>query len=130
MSSGKGWCKLEPTADNVTAWLKGNFRNAMKEIFADEITELWNDFVGDTPELKKQSGMWFMQPDGDMSSEVFDRKAEIEKVLAFKPIADAFLDQQEEELDNYVDAHIDYLKGLLADKVGSGIGASRAPGHH
>jgi hypothetical protein len=97
----------------------------MKEIFTDELSELWSDFVGDTPELKQKGDWLFSQPDADMTSEVADRKAEIEKVLAFRPVADAFINSQEESLEQYVNEHVDYLKSILSDKIGSGLGTSR-----
>jgi hypothetical protein len=116
---------LGPTNDDIAKWLKTNFRQVVREYFAAEITGLWNEFVGDTPELKKVGGGDFL-PDADLSQEVHARKTEVEKVLAFKPIADGFLDEQEEAVENYISEHIDYLKGLLHDKVGSSVGRPRA----
>jgi hypothetical protein len=98
----------------------------MKDFFAEELGELWNDLVGRTPELAKKGGYLFQQPDADMSMAVSERKAEVEKVLAFKPVVDGFLDSQEDALEKYIDEHVDYLKGLVRDKIGSGIGTSRA----
>jgi hypothetical protein len=98
----------------------------VREYFADELRHLWADFVGDTPELDKKGWSGDFLPDADLAQEVHARKEEDEKVLAFKPLADNFLDQQHNAIEEYVAEHIDYLKGLLEDKVGSGIGQSRA----
>jgi hypothetical protein len=122
---GKDGFTLEPTSEIVAGWLKGNFRSAVKEYFTDEIAELWNDFVGDTPELDCEGGPDFM-PDADFGEDVTTRKAEVEKVLAFKPVADDFINQQEDAIEEYVSRHVEYLKTLLADNVGSGIGRTRA----
>ena len=114
-----------PTKEQVAGWLKGNFRAAVKDYFADELCALWNEFVGETPELDCERGPDLL-PNADLAQDVSTRKAEVEKVLAFKPVADDFLNQQEEAVEAYVEGHVDYLKGLLTDKVGSGIGQSRA----
>lgn len=116
---------LEPTSDKVAEWLKGNFRHAVKEYFTIEIAQLWHEFVGDTPELNCKGGPDFM-PDADLTQEVHARKTEVEKVLAFKPVADDFLNQQEDAIEEYVGGHVEYLKVLLTDQVGSGVGRSRA----
>ena len=116
----------EPDSEKVAQWLKGNFRQALREYFTDELNQLWCDFVGDVPELHKKCDGGEMLPDADLTMEVGERKEAVEKVLAFKPIADEFLGQEFEAIENYVTGHADYLKGLLDDKIGSGIGQSRA----
>ena len=65
-------------------------------------------------------------PDADYTTDISLKKNEVEKVLAFKPIADSFIDQQMCCIEEYVAEHLEYLKGLMADKVGSGVGVSRA----
>ena len=112
--------------DTVTKWLKGKFRQAVREYFDSEIKELWKDFVGDIPELAGDGGPEDFLPDADYASKVAAKKFEIEKVLAFKPIAEDFLNQQEDEIEAYVQERVDYLKGLLTDNVGNSVGMARA----
>jgi len=116
----------EPDNEKVSQWLKGNFRQAVREYFADELNRLWCDFVGDVPELQRKCDGGEMLPDADLAMEVHERKQAVEKVLAFKSIADEFLTQEFEAIEDYVACHADYLRGLLEDKIGSGIGQSRA----
>lgn len=122
---GKDGITLEPTNENVAKWLKGKFRLAVKDYFSDEVNELWKAFVGDTPELDCEGGPSLL-PDADLTQDVYTRKAEIEKVLAFKPVVDDFLNQQEDAIEEYVTEHVEYLKELLSDKVGSGVGHARS----
>ncbi len=98
---GKDGITLEPTNENVAKWLKEKFRLAVKDYFSDEVNELWKDFVGDTPELNCEGGPSLL-PDADLTQDVYTRKAEIEKVLAFKPVVDDFLNQQEDAVEEYV----------------------------
>ena len=117
---------LDPDKETISKWLKMNFRQVVREYFDDELKQLWYEFVGETPELDKKSWQGDFLPDADLAQEVHVKKQEVEKVLAFKPVADEFLSQQQEAIESYVSEHLDYLKGLMEDKVGSGIGVSRA----
>jgi len=112
--------------ENVTSLLKMKFRQAVREYLDDEIKHLWADFVGDTPELDKKGWQGGFLPGADLTTEVHAKKQEVEKVLAFKPIADDFIDTHVRWVEDYVADHLEYLKGLMADKVGSGVGVSRA----
>ena len=110
----------------VSQWLKGDFRKAVREYFTDELNRLWSDFVGNVPELHKKCDGGELLPDADYAMQVHERKEAVEKVLAFKSIADEFLTQEMEGIEAYAASHADYLSGLLDDKIGSGIGRSRA----
>ena len=116
----------DSSSENIAGLLKMNFRQAVREYFADELKQLYCDFVGETPKLDKEGSWLFSLPEADFAQEVHGKKQEVEKVLAFKPVADEFLQQQRDAVENYVSVHLEYLKGLMADKVGSGIGLSRA----
>ena len=116
----------DPDNLNIASMLKMKFRQAVREYFTDELKQLWSESVGDTPELAKKGWQWGFLPHADLTTEVHAKKQEVEKVLAFKPVADGFIEGQERAVEEYVKGHIDSLKSLMADKVGSGVGVSRA----